>query len=87
MRNRDMFAIAAILLVSLTSAPVVAQEVNIMGINVSGPGSGSGRGWKLQPQRGPDGQNVYSADCGADFSRLSRHRVARAASRTWMVGR
>jgi hypothetical protein len=81
MRKRVIFAIAATLL--LTSASVVAQEINILGISVSG----SGRGWKLQPQRGPDGQNVYSYNCGADFSRISRHRVAHAASPTRMVGR
>jgi hypothetical protein len=83
MRKPAIFAIAATLLLSLTSASAVAQEVNILGINASG----SGRGWKLQPQRGPDGQNVYSADCGADFSRLARHRLSHAASRTRMVGR
>jgi hypothetical protein len=81
MRKRAIFAIAATLLLSLTSASVVAQEINILGINVSG----SGRGWKLQPQHGPDGQNVYS-NCG-DIGRISRRRVAHAASRTRMVGR
>jgi hypothetical protein len=83
MRKRVIFAIAATLLLTSTSASVVAQEINILGISVSG----SGRGWKLQPQRGPDGQNVYSYNCGADFSRISRHRVAHAASPTRMVGR
>jgi hypothetical protein len=83
MRKPAIFAIAATLLLSLTSASAVAQEINISGIDVSG----SGRSWKLQSQRGPDGQNVYSADCGADFSRISRHRVAHAARRTQMVGR
>jgi hypothetical protein len=83
MRKRAIFAIAATLLLSLRSASVVAQEINILGINVSG----SGRNWKLQPQRGPDGQNIYSYHCAADVGRISRHRVAHAASRTRMVGR
>jgi hypothetical protein len=73
-----IFAIVAILLLSLTSAPAVAQEINILG---------PGRGWRLQPRRGPDGQNVYSYDCGAGFARVSRHRVSHAARHTRMVGR
>jgi hypothetical protein len=77
MRKPMIFAIAATLLLSLTSAPVVAQEINILG---------PGKGWKLQSQRGPEGQNVYSYDCGADFRRISRHRVSHAARRT-MAGR
>jgi hypothetical protein len=78
MHKPRIFAIAAILLLSLPSAPAIAQEINILG---------PGRGWKLQPQRGPDGQNVYSYDCGADVARVSRHRVSHAARRTRMVGR
>jgi hypothetical protein len=78
MRQLTIFAIAATLLLSSTSAPVVAQEINILG---------PGRGWKLQSQRGPDGQNVYSYNCGADFGRISRHRVSYMTRHTRMTGR
>jgi hypothetical protein len=78
MRKLITIATAATLLLSLTSAPVAAQEINILG---------PGKGWKLQSQRGPDGQNVYSYDCGADFRRISHHRVSHAARRMRMVGR
>jgi hypothetical protein len=71
-------ATAVALLLSLTPAPVAAQEINILG---------PGKGWKLQPQRGPDGQNVYSYDCATDFKRISHHRVSHAAGRMRMVGR
>jgi hypothetical protein len=78
MRKPAIVAIAATLLLSSTSVPVAAQEINILG---------PGKGWKLQSQRGPDGQNVYSYDCGADFKRVSHHRVSHAMRPTWMIGR
>jgi hypothetical protein len=68
---------AAALLVSLASTPVVAQEISILG---------PGRGWKLQPQRGPEGQNVYSYDCAADFGRILRHRVSQTARHARTAG-
>jgi hypothetical protein len=77
MRQPTIAAVAAALLLSLT-APVVAQEINILG---------PGRGWKLQPQRGPEGQNVYSYDCAADLGRISRRHVSHSARRTRMVVR
>ncbi len=76
MRKPAIVAIAATLL--LTPVPVAAQEIKILG---------PGKGWKLQSQRGPDGQNVYSYDCGADFKRISHRRVSHVMRRTWMVGR
>ncbi|MDB5608429.1 MAG: hypothetical protein JWP25_5329 [Bradyrhizobium sp.] len=78
MRKPTIVATTAMLLLSLTSGPVAAQEINILG---------PGKGWKLQSQRGPDGQNVYSYDCSADFRRIPHHRVSHAAKRTRMVGR
>jgi opacity protein-like surface antigen len=78
MRNITILATAAALLLSLTSAAVVAQEINILG---------PGKGWKLQSQRGPEGQNVYSYDCDADVGRVPRHHASHAARRTRMVGR
>jgi hypothetical protein len=77
MRKPTIFAIAATLL-SLTSVPVFAQSINLLG---------TGRGWKLQSQRGPDGQNVYSYDCGADFRRISRHRASHMTWRARRTGR
>jgi hypothetical protein len=77
MRQPTIAAVAAALLLSLT-APVVAQEINILG---------PGRGWKLQPQRGPEGQNVYSYDCAADPGRIFRRHVSHSARRTRMVVR
>jgi len=77
MPKPTIFAVAAMLL-SVTSAPVVAQEINILG---------PGRGWKLQPQRGPEGQNVYSYDCAADFGRIVRHHGSHAARHTRTVVR
>jgi len=77
MRQPTIVMIAVALLLSLT-APVIAQEINILG---------PGRGWKLQPQRGPDGQNVYSYDCAADLGRVSRHRVSHHARHTRIVVR
>jgi hypothetical protein len=77
MRKTTILATAATLLLSLTSAPSVAQEINILG---------PGKGWKLQSQRGPEGQNVYS-DCAADVGHVHRHRASHAAGRTRMVGR
>jgi hypothetical protein len=73
-----IFVIIATLLLSLPPATAIAQEINILG---------AGRGWKLQPQRGPDGQNVYSFDCGAEVRHASRHRVSHRARHSWMVGR
>jgi hypothetical protein len=78
MRQLTIFAIAATLLLSSTSAPVVAQEINILG---------PGRGWKLQSQRGPDGQNIYSYNCGSDFGRISRHRASYMTRHTRTAGR
>ena len=78
MHKPIILAIAATLLVSFTSAPVVAQEITILG---------AGAGWKLQSQRGPDGQNVYSYNCGPDFRRISHRRVSRTAWRTHTAGR
>jgi hypothetical protein len=82
MRKPTIFAIAATLL-SLTSAPVFAQGTDMQGINILGPG----RGWRLQSQRGPDGQNVYSYDCGADFGKISRHRAAYMTRHARRTGR
>jgi hypothetical protein len=78
MRKTTILATAATLLLSLTSAPLVAQEINILG---------PGKGWKLQSQHGPEGQNVYSYDCAADAGLVHRHRAAHMARRTRMVGR
>ena len=78
MRKLAIQAAAAALLLSLTSIPAVAQEINILG---------PGRGWKLLPQRGPEGQNVYGYDCGADFRRIVRHRVSTTARHARMVAR
>jgi hypothetical protein len=78
MNKPAILATAAALLLLLPSAPSVAQEINILG---------AGKGWKLQQQRGPDGQNVYSYDCGADFARVSRHHISHVTRRTRMVGR
>jgi hypothetical protein len=78
MRKTTILATAATLLLSLTSAPLVAQEINILG---------PGKGWKLQSQRGPEGQNVYSYDCAADAGLVHRHRASHMARRTRMVGR
>jgi hypothetical protein len=83
MRKLMIFAVAAALSLALTSAPVVAQGTDMQGINILGPG----RGWKLQSQRGPDGQNVYSYDCGADFGRISRHRASYMTRHTRTTGR
>jgi hypothetical protein len=77
MRQPTIAAIAAALLLS-QAAPVVAQEINILG---------PGRGWKLQPQHGPEGQNVYSYDCAADPGRTSRRHVSHIARRTRIVVR
>ena len=77
MRKLAIQAADAALLLSL-SAPAVAQEINILG---------PGRGWKLLPQRGPEGQNVYGYDCGADFRRIVRHRVSTTARHARMVAR
>jgi hypothetical protein len=82
MRKPTIFAVAATLL-SLTSAPVFAQGTDMQGINILG----AGRGWKLQSQRGPDGQNVYGYNCAADFRQISRHRVAYATRHTRRTGR
>ena len=71
-----IFAITATLLFSSTSAPAVAQQINVLG---------AGGGWKLQSQRGPDGQNVYSYNCAADLRRISRHRVSSMARHTRIV--
>jgi hypothetical protein len=78
MHQPTIFAIAATLLLSLPSSPSAAQEINILG---------PGKGWKLQSQRGPDGQNVYSYNCAADSARILRHRALHPANRTRMVGR
>jgi hypothetical protein len=78
MRKLTIFAVAAALSLSLTSAPVVAQDINILG---------PGRGWKLQSQRGPDGQNVYSYDCAANFGRISRHRASYMTRHARTAGR
>lgn len=83
MRKPAISAIAATLLLSLTSAPVVAQGIDMQGINILGPG----RGWRLQPQRGPDGQNVYSYNCGTDFRRVSRRRGSHTTRHARMVVR
>jgi hypothetical protein len=78
MTRLNILMTAAALLVSLASTPAVAQEINILG---------PGRGWKLQPQRGPEGQNVYSYDCAADFGRILHHRGSHAARHTRTAGR
>jgi hypothetical protein len=77
MRQPIIAAIASAVLLS-PAAPVVAQEINILG---------PGRGWKLQRQRGPEGQDVYSCDCAADPGRISRRHVSHIARRTRMVVR
>jgi hypothetical protein len=77
-RRKPTICALASLLLSLTSIPAVAQEINILG---------PGRGWKLLPQRGPEGQNVYGYDCGADVRRIVRHRVSTTARHARMVAR
>jgi hypothetical protein len=83
MRKFMIFAIAAALSLALTSAPVAAQGTDMQGINILGPG----RGWKLQSQHGPDGQNVYGYNCAADFGRISRHRASYMTGHARRTGR
>jgi len=78
MRKPAICAIAAVLLLSLTSIPAVAQEISILG---------PGRGWKLLPQRGPEGQNVYGYDCRVEYRRIVHRRVSNGARHARMVAR
>jgi hypothetical protein len=78
MTRLNIFMTAAALLGVTGIDPGGAQEINILG---------PGRGWKLQPQRGPEGQSVYSYDCAADFGRILRHRVSHTARHTRTVVR
>jgi hypothetical protein len=78
-RRKSMIcAVAAVLLLSLTSIPAMAQEISILG---------PGRGWKLLPQRGPEGQNVYGYDCHVVVRRIVHRYASNKAWHTRMVAR